>query len=213
MNTRLVSIFHRFATLAVSMTIIGVGSMTNYAAQAASQSRPRSLSNGVTIVASPLKTKVVHFSPSGIRGTLDTPIDCQETSWVAPRPNAWRCIVKRRLYDPCFSTSSQADSVVCDADPISDSRGLKAMLAHPFPAEGPYHPGIQAWLMRLSDGAVCGFITGATGVIGGERLNYGCTNGWWVVGFPQIGSVWMVKTVKQGQPQLLRMMSVAEVWW
>lgn len=226
------SIFRRFSILITSVAIRVIGSITSYGALAAPQfpksgavnakgssgniqrtSRTLYTSNGVAAIASLLSTKVVRFSPSGIRGILDTPVDCQETSWVVPRPDAWRCIEKNRLYDPCFSTTPQGDFVICDANPIGDPRGLKATLAHSLPAPGPSSRGIQAWLMRLNDGSVCGFIPGATGVIGGERVNYGCTNGWWVVGSPQIGSVWMVKTVKREQPRLVRMMSAAEVRW
>ena len=225
-------IVRRFAMLIVSMAILAVGSMTSSGALAAPHlqksgpvhanvspdsiqrtSRMLSTRNGVAAVASLPPTKVVQFNPSGIRGTLDTPVDCQETSRLTPRPNAWRCIEKNRIHDPCFSPSPQADFVICDADPTGDPRGLKAMLAHPFPAPGPSSDGIQAWLMRLSDGSECGFILGATYVIGGERVNYGCTNGWSVVGFPRIGSIWMVKIVRTGQTQGIRMMPVAEVWW
>lgn len=169
-------------------------------------------SNDVATVVSPPSTKVVLFSPSGIRGTLDAPADCWETSLAAPRANAWRCIGKNIIYDPCFSTSTQANYVICAADPSGDTRGLKAMLAHPLSAPGPYGSGIQAWTMRLSDGSVCSFYTGATGLIGGERINYGCTNGSAIVGSPRIGSVWMVKEMKKGQSQLV-MTQVVEVWW
>ncbi|WP_201390811.1 hypothetical protein [Ktedonobacter sp. SOSP1-85] len=164
---------------------------------------------------SPPPMKVVHFSPSGIRGTLDAPADCWMTSTSAPRANAWRCGVKHIIHDPCFSTSAQANYVICDADPTGDGRGLKATLAHPFPAPGPYSRDIQAWVMSLSDGSGCTFANGATGLFGGERLNYNCTSGWWIVGFPRIGSVWMVGLVKWGQsPQTQPvMMLVLEVWW
>lgn len=66
LNAQLVSIVRRFAMLAVSMMILVVGD----GAQAAPQSRMPSQS-GVAPVASPLETKVVHFNPSGIRGTLE----------------------------------------------------------------------------------------------------------------------------------------------
>lgn len=226
-------IVRRFAMLIASMALIAVGSMTSSGALAAPPfqksgpvnanvspdsiqrtSRTLYTSNGVAEVASLPPTKVVQFSPSGIRGTLDAPADCWMTSTSAPRANAWRCGVKHIIHDPCFSTSPQANSVICDADPTGDTRGLKATLAHPLPA-GTSSSGIQAWVMSLSDGSVCTFANGATGLFGGERLNYNCTSGWWIVGSPRIGSVWMVRLVKWGQsPQTQPvMMSVLEVWW
>ncbi len=164
----------------------------------------------VAVAPSPLPTKVVRFSPSGIRGTIDTPADCWVSSLAAPRANAWRCMVVNTIYDPCFSTSTQASYVICDANPTGDTRGLKAILAHPLPASSP-SSGTQAWMMRLADGPVCSFMTGASGIIGGERINYGCTDGALVIGTPQIGSVWMVKEVKKGQSQFV-MVSVVEAW-
>lgn len=176
-----------------------------------SQNQRLSTSGGVAPGAHFRATKVMHFRPSGIRGTLATPVDCWETSLAAPRANAWRCIERNRIYDPCFSTSPQANYVICDANPSNGTRGLKAILAHPLPS-GVYSSGMQAWMMRLSDGSVCAFYTGATGLIGGERINYGCTNGANLVGSPRIGTVWMVKEMKQGRSRLL-MTPVVEVWW
>jgi hypothetical protein len=160
--------------------------------------------------ASPPSTKVVRFIPSGIRGTLYAPADCWETSLAAPRANAWRCIVENTIYDPCFNTSTQTDYVICDADPTGDPHGLKVMLAHPLPPSTP-SSGIQAWIMRLADYSECSFITGASGIIDGKRINYTCTDGSLIVGSPHIKSVWMVKEQKKGQSQLI-MTTVVEVW-
>lgn len=165
--------------------------------------------NVATIAFFPL-TKVVFFRPSGIRGTLNTPADCWETSLAAPRANAWRCIVKNRIYDPCFSTSAHAHYVICDADPSSHTHGLKVRLAHALPPS-TLSSGTQAWMVRLLDGSVCSFLTGATDLFDGERLNYGCTNGSWLVGNPRTGAVWMVKELKKGLSQLV-MTPVVEAW-
>lgn len=227
------SLFRSFAMLIASIAIIVVGSMTSSSTLAASPSpksahaastspspiqRPAytlSAGNGVATVASPLPTKVFFFSPSGIRGTFNGPADCRMTSLAAPRVNAWRCGIEHVMYDPCFSTSAQANYVICDTNPAGDGRGMKATLAHPLPIPGPYSSGMQAWAMRLSDGSVCTAASGATGLFGGVRLNYNCTSGWWIVGFPRIGSVWTVRLVKEGQsPQTQPVpMSVLEAWW
>lgn len=165
--------------------------------------------NVATIAFFPV-TKVVFFRPSGIRGTLDTPADCWETSIAAPRANAWRCIVENRIYDPCFSTSMRAHYVICDADPSSHTRGLKIRLAHALPPS-TVSSGTQAWMVRLIDGTVCSFATGATALFAGERLNYDCTNGSWLVGNPRTGVIWMVKELKKGQSRLV-MTPIVEAW-
>jgi len=66
-------------------------------------------------------------------------------------------------------------------------------------------------MIHLADGPVCSFLTGASGLIGGERINYSCTEGAFIVGSPHISPVWMVKEVKKGQSQPV-MMSVVEAW-
>jgi hypothetical protein len=160
--------------------------------------------------ASPVATKVIRFSPLGIRGSLDKPADCWETSLAAPRADAWRCIVGNIIYDPCFSTQGQKNYVICDVNPAGDGRGLKVKLAHPLPAS-TVGQGVQAWMMRLSDGTVCSFITGATGLVREERINYGCSNGSEIVGMPKMESVWLVKEIKKGQSQVI-MTPVVEAW-
>jgi hypothetical protein len=160
--------------------------------------------------ASPVATKVTRFSPSGIRGSLDMAADCWETSLAASRADAWRCIVVNTIYDPCFSTNGQKDYVICDAKPDGDERGLKVRLAHALP-EREFRHVTQAWMMRLVDGTLCSFITGATGLVGKERINYGCSDGSEIVGMPKMESVWLVKEIKKGQSQAI-VTAVREAW-
>jgi hypothetical protein len=62
------------------------------------------------------------------------------------------------------------------------SRRQTAEHEHPDPYE-----------IRLRHGVRCGLSTGATGVIAGLRLNYGCTNGAWLLGSPNRNSpLWRI---------------------
>jgi len=105
------------------------------------------------------------------------------------RADAWRCIVGNEIYDPCFSARPHATSVICDASPTKPA-GFILKLAAPLPTHLPASDK-QVWMMRLGDGVMCGFLTGATGGIGQQRINYGCTDKSYVLGDPQAqGKVW-----------------------
>jgi hypothetical protein len=190
-------------TLGIVLMLLGMGYIIWF---------PWTMTGTSVVAAAPPSTQVIRFNPSGIRRTLETSADCWETSLAAPRANAWRCIVVNTIYDPCFSVSAQASYVICDADPAGDARGLKVALAHPLSVVSiSSEAGTQAWKMRLTDDSVCSFITGASGLVGGERINYDCTNGALIIGFPQRSRIWTVKEMKKGQFQPI-MQSVVEAW-
>jgi hypothetical protein len=48
----------------------------------------------------------------------------------------------------------------------------------------------------LTDGSDCNFMTGATGGIGGERINYGCSDGMDVLGDLVPGTIWQANKVQ-----------------
>jgi hypothetical protein len=169
--------------------------------------------NGIAETRALSSTQVVHFVPSGYSGPIDknnTPANCWETSLAAPRADAWRCIVGNIIYDPCFSTSAKANYVICDVDPSVSSLGLKATLAHALPASEPSKE-TQAWFLRLTDGSVCSFLTGATGLFEGDRINYGCTNDITIAGMPHTDKIWTVKAIPKDATKAVTM-SVAEAW-
>jgi hypothetical protein len=82
-------------------------------------------------------------------------------------------MIDNRIYDPCFGDQGAA-GVVCGSDPSKNDSGFLLQLTAPLPA--PALPGDtnQAWLVELADGTVCGFATGATAVVNGQRINYLC---------------------------------------
>lgn len=52
--------------------------------------------------------------------------------------------------------------------------------------------------MRLSNGATCTFLTGATGAYAGERINYGCVPKGYVAGNPdRSAKLWSVLFVSE----------------
>ena len=110
---------------------------------------------------------------------------CWTGSIGSARPDAWRCMVANEIHDPCFAPAMNATTVYC---PIARSR--KALLAialtKPLPLEQGNHGTPSAsgtpTSLTLAGGVTCSFITGATGVVGGMRINYGCSDGRMLLG-------------------------------
>lgn len=169
-------------------------------------------SGSSTAASVPKSTLVSHFSPSGIRATSNSTADCWETSLAAPRKDTWRCTVGDIIYDPCFSLTSQPISVICDASPAGDTRGLKFSLASSLPSTTATAADIQPWVLQLSDGVYCTFATGATWLVDNERVDYGCTNNTAIAGLPKQGTIWTAKVVPLGQTHPL-VTTVVHAWF
>lgn len=173
----------------VVVVLVGLGLVGLYAAGIFTRTSQASTSQSAA-------TQVITFQPTGIRETAKDTGNCWESSLAAPRANAWRCMVVNSIYDPCFSVSARDSFVICNANPAGDARGMKVMLSKPLPTPDFRQGGQQAWLLKLSDGAVCSFFTGATGIIDGQRINYGCTDKQVIAGAPRTGIEWTVKEIK-----------------
>ncbi len=53
----------------------------------------------------------------------------------------------------------------------------------------------NGWLLKLANGTVCGFLTGATAGFEGQRINYGCTDRSSILGDLTPGTTWMARVV------------------
>ncbi len=137
-------------------------------------------------------TQVITYAPEPPSGEPQAG-NCWTNSISVWRADAWRCMVGNMIYDPCFSTDA---GVICGANPMSPTATFALTLTEPLPApDAPQDMGASAWMVKLADGAVCEFATGATGGVGDERINYFCpspTPGESVVilGDLQPGQVW-----------------------
>ncbi|MDB5076975.1 MAG: hypothetical protein JWO42_3154, partial [Chloroflexi bacterium] len=127
-------------------------------------------------------TKVIVFHPAGTtKSSVKGNCDMSESA-ALDRADAWRCAAGNIIYDPCFSAKAHATTVICDATPLKPV-GITLTLSKPLPTHLPAH-GRQVWFLKLGDGTICSFLTGATGAVSGQRLNYGCTNQNYVLGDP-----------------------------
>lgn len=165
----------------------------------------------VQAYSTPAATNVTQFYPSGLRNSSIRPGKCWETSLAAPRLDAWRCIASATIYDPCFSSPHYDNYVICDAAPVGDTRGLKITLIDALPRSTATSADHRPWTLRLSDGAVCTFLTGTAPIIDNQRVNYGCTNDAVIPGNPTMGSVWTVREELPGTNTLVTR-QVTDAW-
>jgi hypothetical protein len=131
------------------------------------------------------------FTASGA-GRLSGPTKsgyCWTSSETSGRHDAWRCLSRNEIYDPCFSSARVKTFVLCPLAPWRNS-GIKLRLTRPLPIALANHGALslrnQPWALQLYDGRTCLLAGGASSLVDGIRLNYFCTNarstGLW--GFP-----------------------------
>jgi hypothetical protein len=142
-------------------------------------------------------TQVIVFHPEGVP-TQERTGSCWSTSDVLNRVDAWRCSADNSIYDPCFSIPGNSQAVICDTSPLSDSTGFKLNLTESLPARGTiwFRPVKSAWAFELADGTNCIFMGGATAAFEGKRVNYSCSDGWFILGELQEGQVWTARKVR-----------------
>ena len=124
-------------------------------------------------------TEVIKYTPAGIPSEIKEG-SCWINSLSLGRKGTWRCMVENRIYDPCFTVSG-TNNLICDSNPITRNKGFQLKLTGPLPEDKGIEEG-QVWLIELEDGSSCEFLTGATATISEKRLNYGCSDGSYILG-------------------------------
>ena len=121
---------------------------------------------------------------------------CWEASLAAQTPNAYRCFQGNEIHDPCFAASRDATTVACFTDPWQPVTILRLTRRLPRPGAAPGGPELP-WAMVTADGRRCVFMTGATALVGGERINYGCTDHSYLIGDPDTRRpLWTIRSVR-----------------
>ncbi len=103
------------------------------------------------------------------------------------RPDAYRCSTDDSIHDPCFLDPVRVDAVVCAGAPFA-ADVVVVRLSEPLPAPLAAHAydlDLQRgrpWALELADGRRCTILTGATALVAGMRVDYGCDDGASLVG-------------------------------
>jgi hypothetical protein len=98
--------------------------------------------------------------------------DCNSSSFVNRRHDAWRCFVGSRIHDPCFENPVFDRELICVASPWARKGVLVTSRLDPddrFPSSAR-----RPWALRLANGRGCVFVSGASNFVRGRRLNYIC---------------------------------------
>ncbi|MBV9333996.1 MAG: chromate efflux transporter [Candidatus Eremiobacteraeota bacterium] len=151
---------------------------------------------------------------SGFTITRKAKGSCFSNALTTNRLDAWRCFIGNDIYDPCFSGSAHAAVVACADDPFS-RRVILLSLQKPLNSGESsttemLQPKGEPWGLRLANGETCTFVTGATDVVQGMRMNYECKANDFIVGFPNRSkSLWTAHAVVWPDKKRLKQVEIA----
>jgi hypothetical protein len=123
--------------------------------------------------------------------------ECFSGSSANPRTDAWRCSAGNSIVDPCFSDPRVRSWVACPEGGAPFGTGvIRLALSRALPKslgnDGAPGEG-KPWAIKLADGKICTFLTGATSAYHGQRVNYGCTAKTFLAGSPnRSGPTWTI---------------------
>ena len=125
---------------------------------------------------------------------------CWTASLAADTANAYRCMQGNEIHDPCFASSPHATTVACFIDPWHPVTILRLTRRLPPHGEQPAGP-VLPWALVTTSGLRCVFLTGATAPMGGQRINYGCTDGSYLLGDPNVSQpLWTIRRARKYVP-------------
>jgi hypothetical protein len=100
-------------------------------------------------------------------------LDCNSSSFVNPRLDAWRCFGRSYIHDPCFENLAEEEfgELLCVSSPWARS-GVLALSALDY--SDRFRSRRHPWALVLTSGRRCRFVSGGTDAARGRRLNYIC---------------------------------------
>lgn len=144
--------------------------------------------------------------------------NCFTRSLASPsRPDAWRCMAGNALMDPCYQRiMGDEKQLACPVGGPWTANVALLTLTQPLPQEDRKQPGrdsVLPWAIELANGQRCTQFTGATAPVAGMRINYGCPDGFNVVGdIDRSEPIW--RAFVQGQKSIaLEQVDVAVAWF
>jgi hypothetical protein len=153
---------------------------------------------------------------TGVRVAKSARGYCWTASDADPRPDAWRCFVGNYIYDPCFSdTVAYSNFVVCPlhrpGSAVLRINLTKRLPSNTYSGDPTRH---TPWAVRTVSGKWCTILTGATGLIAGMRVNYGCAGGGFLLGSPRRSTpTWTIFYAPNGRASQFRRIPLAAAWW
>lgn len=178
------------------------------------------LSLGAATASGAARTRAIIYTAFDASGTPKLKIahtvkgSCFSGSSAAQRRDAWRCMNRNQILDPCFS-AQRVTFVLCPAG----ASAIEIKLTKPLPSKYANHqkPSTSGlpWALRLTSGATCRFLTGATDIVDRRRANYVCatsTNLLW--GRPiRSTEPWTIFSAPFDAKRLTRKVALATAWF
>jgi hypothetical protein len=154
----------------------------------------------------------------GMATTQQVNGSCFTRSLASPsRPDAWRCMAGNGLMDPCYQRiMGDEKQLACPVGGPWPANVVLLTLTQPPPQEDhkiPDRDSVLPWALELANGQRCTQFTGATAPVAGMRINYGCPNGFTIVGdIDRSQPVWRV--FSQGEKSIaLEQEDVTVAWF
>ncbi len=173
--------------------------------------------------ATPQKTVVnryVAFQGSALAGGLQAGATSRGYCWEGSmsdygRADAWRCFRGNEILDPCFSHSASGRPyLVCAVTPWA-RRVVLLKLTKPLPLKSANKAQTETdpWALATANGRRCTLITGATSLVQGRRISYGCTDGSILLGSPRhrVGG-WTIFWARNARTASPAQVGVTEAW-
>jgi hypothetical protein len=152
----------------------------------------------------------------GLRA-IDRAGTCFTSSSVIGRRGVYRCITGDRLRDPCYADAVMtarraAPVVVCAATPWTATL-VRITLTAALPRDPPVRVAGRPWGLELAGGARCVFVTGASQLVRGYRLNYVCPNGRFLYGSARTATAtWRIREARSASSKTLRFVAIGHAW-
>lgn len=126
---------------------------------------------------------------------------CFTSSLAVDGADAWRCMAGNEILDPCFQPPRGDGPLACLADPWGQVTQLR--LTRRLPKATPVDSAEpMPWAVETTDDLRCTKLTGASEVVDGKRVNYGCTDGSVLVGEVDDSSdLWTIMRSPSGHPE------------
>jgi hypothetical protein len=183
------------------------------------------LTGSLAIAQQPAHTQIrllTPWTPSGLNIGMATTQQvqgrCFTRSLASPsRPDAWRCSAGNGILDPCYQRIlGDEKQLACPMGGPWPANVALLTVTEPFPQEDrkePTRDSVLPWALELANGEKCTMFTGATAPVAGMRINYGCPDGFNVIGdIDRSLPTWRVFT--QGPKSIyLEQVDVAVAWF
>ena len=174
--------------------------------------------------ASARHTVVVHVRPVTASGVLapgyritDRRAHANCESGSEATGDAYRCFSGNLVVDPCW-VMKRKHFVVCLPDPWSH-RAIRLHVTGGYDNAGfaSLTRASLPWGVRSVSGARCGFLQGASDVVHGKRVNYGCTRTTYLIGNVHHGSpLWTIargRSTAGGHIEATGTASLTKAWF